>query len=105
MACHVYDFLYRKVMIITICDIQSKDIETQKLMWKKLNETMLKHMLTKPNFKGFMVENKQANWNSVKIVYGSKDPFVMMVDKECIFLFHWIRLFNKHIKQLIKLDL
>jgi len=27
----------------------------------------------------------------VIIVYGPGDPFVSMVDKECICLFHWIR--------------
>jgi len=43
-------------------------------MWTKLNETMLKHKFPKPNFKGFMVNNAQANWNVVKIIYGSKDP-------------------------------
>jgi hypothetical protein len=57
-------------------------------MWTKLNETMLKHEFPKPNFKGFMANNTQAKWNVVKIVYGFKDPFVMMVDKEHTHLFH-----------------
>jgi len=57
-------------------------------MWTKLNEMMLKHGFPKPNFKGFMADNAQANWNMVKIVNGSKDPSVMMVDKECSCLFH-----------------
>jgi len=104
MGCHVYNFVYCKVIIITICDMQSKDIKAQKLMWKKLNETMLKHRLTKLN-EGFMVDNTQANWNFVKIVYGFKDLSIMMVDTKCTCLFHWIWLFNRHTKQLIKLDL
>ncbi len=58
-------------------------------MWTKLNETMLKHEFPKPNFKGFMADSAQANWNAIKIVYGSRDPLVRMVDKECICLFHW----------------
>jgi len=66
---------------------------------------MLKHGFAKPNFKGFAADNTHANWNIARIVYGSRDPFVMMVDKECTCLFHWIQLLNKHTKQLIKLDL
>jgi hypothetical protein len=57
-------------------------------MWTKLIEMMLKHMFSKPNFKGFMVDNAQANWNFIKIVYGSRDPFIKMVNKECTCLFH-----------------
>jgi hypothetical protein len=49
---------------------------------------MLKHGFAKPNFKGFVADNTDANWNIARIVYGSRDPFVMMVDKECTFLFH-----------------
>jgi hypothetical protein len=45
-------------------------------MWKNLNEKMLKHKFLKPNFKGFMVDNEEANWNTVKIVYGSEAPFL-----------------------------
>jgi hypothetical protein len=43
MACHVYNLAYCKVMTIAICDMQSKDIEAQHIMWTKLYETMLKH--------------------------------------------------------------
>jgi len=45
-------------------------------MWTKLNEMMLKHEIPKPKFKGFMVDDAQANWNVVKIIYGSKDPLL-----------------------------
>jgi hypothetical protein len=57
-------------------------------MWTKLNEMMLKHGFLKPNFKGFMVDSAQANWNAPRIVYGSRDPYVKMVDKERTYLFH-----------------
>ncbi len=50
-------------------------------MWTKFTETMLKHKFPKSNFIGFMVDNTQANWNAIKIVYGLGDPFVKMVDK------------------------
>jgi hypothetical protein len=71
-------------------------------MWTKLNETMLKQMFPKPNFKGFMIDNTQANWNIIKIIYGYGDPFVRMVNKECTCLFHWIQSFDRHTKNLIK---
>jgi hypothetical protein len=51
---------------------------------------MLKHGFPKPKFKGFMANNTQANWNAIKIVYGFGDLYVMMVDKKCTYLFHWI---------------
>ncbi len=57
MACHVYDLAYYKVMTIVIFDMQSKDIETQQIVWKKLHETMLKNRFSKPNFKGLMVDS------------------------------------------------
>ncbi len=59
-------------------------------MWTKFNEIMLKHGFPKPKFKGFMANNTQANWNAIKIVYGFGDLYVMMVDKKCTYLFHWI---------------
>jgi hypothetical protein len=70
MVCHVYDLAYCKVLTIAVCDMQFEDIEAQRLMWTKFNETMLKHKFPKPNFKGFMDDNPQANWNMIKIVYG-----------------------------------
>jgi len=82
--------------------MQFEDIEIQQLMWTKLNETMLKHGFWKPNFKGFMADIAQTNWNVVRIVYGSKDPFVRMVDKECTCSFNWSHSFDKHTKQLIR---
>jgi hypothetical protein len=66
---------------------------------------MLKFNLTKPNFKGFTVDNAHANWNVVHIVYGSRDASVKMVDKERTCLFHWTQLLDRHTKQLIALEL
>ncbi len=58
------------MMTIIICDMLFEDTKAQQIIYTKLNETMLKHKLPKPNFKGFMVNNAQANWNAIKIVYG-----------------------------------
>ncbi len=88
-----------------ICDMQFEDIEAQQIKWTKFTKIMLKHGFTKPNFKRFMVNNIQTNWNAIKIVYGFGDPFIMMVDKECTYLFHRTQSFNRHIKKLLKLEL
>ncbi len=61
--------------------MQSKHTKVQSTMWKKLNNIMFKHKFPKPNFKGFMVDNMQTNWNVVRIVYDSRDANVKMVDK------------------------
>jgi hypothetical protein len=74
-------------------------------MWRKFNETMLKHEFPKLDLKGFMADNTQANWNAIKIVYGSGDTYVRMIDKECTCLFLWTQSFDKHTKQLIKPEL
>jgi hypothetical protein len=65
---------------------------------------MQKHDFPKSNFKGFMANSTKANWNVLIIVYGSKDPFVRMIDKKRTCLFHWIQSLNKHTKQMIKLE-
>jgi hypothetical protein len=60
-------------MTIANYNMQSKHTKVQLIMWKKLNNTMFKHEFPKPNFKGFMVDNTQANWNVVRIVYDFGD--------------------------------
>jgi hypothetical protein len=45
MVHHVYDPMYCKVLTIVVCDMQFEGIKVQWLMWKKLNETMLKHWI------------------------------------------------------------
>jgi hypothetical protein len=42
----------------------------------------MKYIFSKPNFKGFIVDSAHVNWNVVKVVYGSNDATVRMVDKE-----------------------
>jgi hypothetical protein len=54
VACHVYDTIYCKVMLIMVCDMQSKDIETQCMVWKRLNAVVEKKGMGTPMFKGFM---------------------------------------------------
>ena len=65
MACHVYDFTYCRVMTIAVCDMQSKDVAAQSVVWKNLNALMVQHEVDKVNFKGFMADSAQAKWNVV----------------------------------------
>ncbi len=88
MACHVYNSTYCKVMTIVVCDMQFEETKVQQIMWTKFNEMKQKHDFPKSNFKGFMANNTQANWNAIKIVYGLGDPYVRMIDKEHTCLFH-----------------
>ncbi len=64
-AFHVYDLFYYKVMTIVICDMQFEDMVTQCVMWQKLNKAMVKNGVHNPNFKGFMADIVQANWNTI----------------------------------------
>jgi hypothetical protein len=59
-------------------------------------------MFLKSNFKGFVANNAQVNWNNIRIIYGSRNLFIKMVDKKCTCLFHWIQSLDKHTKKLIK---
>jgi hypothetical protein len=88
MACHVYDAAYCKVMTIAVCDMQSEDTKVQCIMWRELNDLMAKNGVENTNFKGFMADSAQANWNAVRIVYGSGDPKVPMENRERNCLFH-----------------
>jgi hypothetical protein len=57
LACHVYDFLYYKVMMIVICDMQYEDMAVQCVMWWNLNKVMANNGVPNPNFKGFMANS------------------------------------------------
>ena len=80
-------------MTIVVCDMQSEDVAAQSSVWKNLNVLMAQHGLDKVNFKGFMADNAQTNWNVVQIIYGSGDASEKMVDKERTFFSighsHW----------------
>jgi hypothetical protein len=52
-----------------------------------------------------MVDNVEANWNFVIIIYSSRDMNVGMVEKEHTCLFHYIQLLDVHTKELIELQL
>ena len=66
---------------------------------------MARHGVQSVNFKGFMADSAQANWNAVRIIYGSGDATEKMVDKERTCLFHWTQSLEKHTKADIRQDL
>jgi hypothetical protein len=74
-------------MEIAICDMQS-NTDIQCVMWQKLNKVMAMNGVPNPNFKGFMADNVQTNWNIVQIIYGNEDLSDQMVNKERICYFH-----------------
>jgi hypothetical protein len=92
-------------MTIAVCDMQSEDVAAQSVVWKNLNVVMARHGVHSVNFKGFMADSAQANWNVVRIIYGSGDATEKMVDKERTCLFHWTQSLEKHTKADIRQDL
>ena len=74
MACRVYDSRYCKVLPIACRNIQSEDGVTQIVFWKILKSVMTKNGVPNVNFKGFMVDSAQSNWNAVNTTYGDSDP-------------------------------
>jgi hypothetical protein len=105
MACHVYDSAYCQVMTISVCDMLSEDAAAQMVLWKNLNDVMTRHGVLEPKFKRFMADSAQANWNVVKVIYGSGDATIPMKDQEKACLFHWAQSLEKHTKVDIRADL
>ena len=104
MASHVYGSKYCKVMTIAICDMQSEDAEAQELFWTQLNTVMRENGVDTVNFKGFMADSAQANWNAVRKVYGTGDLRVGMEGRERTCLFHWTLCLQRATTKNIKLE-
>jgi hypothetical protein len=105
MACHVYDSTYCRVMTIAVCNMQLEDAAAQSVLWKNLNAVLARHGIPEPKFKGFMVDSTQANWNTIRVIYGSGNAAIPMKDQERTFLFHWTQSLEKHTKADIRADL
>jgi hypothetical protein len=61
MACHIYDPVYFKVTMTTVCDMQFEDTKAQCILWRKLNVVIERKGLGMPIFKRFMVDGAQDN--------------------------------------------
>jgi hypothetical protein len=57
MACHVYNPHYYEVITIVMCDMHSKDVEFQVLMWRALVKAMKVNGVNNLQFKGFIIDN------------------------------------------------
>jgi hypothetical protein len=66
---------------------------------------MARHGIPEPKFKGFMADSAQANWNAVRVIYGSGDAMIPMKDQERMYLFYWAQSLKKHTKANIHADL
>jgi hypothetical protein len=92
-------------MTIAVCDTQSEDAASQLILWKNLNDVIEKHGILESKLKGFMADSAQANWNAVRVIYGSGDATISMKDQERTCLFHWSQSLEKHTKADICTDL
>ena len=52
------------------------------IFWHNLNHIMTRHGIPKLRIKVFMGDNTQANWNTMRIVYDSKNPKVLIKNRE-----------------------
>jgi hypothetical protein len=92
-------------MTIAVCDMQLEDATAQSELWKNLNAVLARHGVPEPKFKGFMADSTQANWNPIRVIYGSGDAAIPMKDQERTCLFHWTQSLEKHTKADIWADL
>jgi hypothetical protein len=104
MGVHIYDPEYYKIMTIAVCDMQSESSDAQTQVWLSMLNILDKNGVSNVNFKGFMCDNAQANFNAVRILFGSGDPTVPMENKERTCQFHWRMSLECHTKQLIRLN-
>ncbi len=106
IGCHVYDMTYCKVLTIATCDMESNDVDSQVLMWSSLTRLVKKvGIIENVNFKGFMANNAQTNFNAMMRMFGFGDPTIPMVGRKHICLMHWVWSMEVHIRHLIKVDL
>ena len=105
MGIHIYDLENCKVMTIAVCDMQSDSSNAHTQVWLSKLNILDKNGMSNVNFKGFMCNSAQINFNVVRILFGSGDPTVPMENKERTCQFHWRMSLECHTKQLIRLDL
>jgi hypothetical protein len=72
---------------------------------ENLNADIVRHGISNTNFKGFMADRAQANWNAVRIVYASGNAAEPMPNRERTCLFHSAQSMEKHTKADIRPDL
>ena len=102
LGAHVYDPVFCKVMTICVCDMMHEMADAQEQMWLSMIDLLSRHGVENVNFKGFMADSAQANFNVVMKIFGSGDRSIPMEGKERIYQFHWSMALDRHTRQLIK---
>ncbi len=87
---HVYDLFYSQILTIAICDMQYEDVDSQMMTWNAFVKVMKKHSVQNVNFKIFMIDCAQTNFNAIIMLFGSGDPKVLMENNECTCFYHWV---------------
>ena len=105
LGAHVYDPVFCKVMTICVCDMMCKMADAQEQMWLSMIDLLNWHGVENVNFKGFMANSAQANFNVVRKIFGSEDRNIPMEGKERTCQFHWSMALDHHTRQLIKPEL
>jgi len=88
-------------MTIASCDMQSEDCDAQIVFWKNLNAVMERNGVVHTNFKGFIADSAQANWNAVWVIYGNGKKEDRMDDRERTCQFHWTQSMVKYTEKYI----
>jgi len=73
-------------------------------MWKTFIKIIKKHGALNVNFKRFMVDSTEANFNVVRILFESGDLKILMENWEHTCFYYWTQSFDWHIKKLICLE-
>jgi hypothetical protein len=69
--------------MIACYDVLYEDATKYNILWGNINFVMSNNGVPNVNFKGFMEDSAQANWNVVKKIYGDGEPTLPMIKDEC----------------------
>lgn len=101
MSAHVYDPYVRELMTIATCEFMVEDRFAQAEFWKMLNDVVQKCGFAKPEFRGFMADEANANWLAIRTVYfGGPKNIKPSKERSCIF--HWEQSMLRHTKKCIR---
>ena len=82
LGAHVYNPVFCKVMTICVCDMMYKMADAQEHMWLSMIDLLNRHGVKNINFKGFMADSAQANFNAIRKIFGSGDRSIPIEGKE-----------------------
>ena len=74
-------------------------------MWILMLALLRCHGIENVNFKGFMVDSAQTNFNAIRKIFGSGYKSIPMEGKERTCQFHWSMALDWHTNQFIKPEL